>query len=628
MPTLVSPAGVPSNEAAGAKPSGLVGRYFASLFQLTRTEASWNRATILALFGLVLLWAWRVYSTWATWGDLSIDSGREMYVPAVLAQGKMLYRDVWFLYTPAAPYFNSLLFRWFGLRLEVLYWAGSLAALGCAVLLFVVGKRLCSWWMGWAAGAVVLLQSFHAWHFCFPLPYSFSSVYGSLTACFFLWFALRACSSSHWGWMFAAGTAAAVAALLKLEFGAACYLALALLIAARTICEQSWKRAAVDIAMALPGVCLCAVVAAWMISINGVSFITQENLMSWPTSFFMKTYGKIWLEKSGFAVTPAALGQSLLRSVFFVGLILETYWLAVWRRFNRRSICVGVALFAALLAYFGLALHWRLLSLFGAIFFPLDMVLYVGIAAVLAAGYFWNTRASQDSEQGQPVILLLAFSVVLGLRILLRDTPGGYAIYYNGPAILAFLLLARPLIPRAGRSPRSIVRVEALICLGCLAVVAIYSVRYTTDPAGLVPLVTKHGTIRVPNQVAENYSAAIRFLTEHASRGEAVLSVPEDTSLYFLAGVQCPTRVFPFTPGVIAPGKMSEEVISEIDGHNVRYLLWSNRTFPDYGAPNFGADFDQPIGAYLTSHYHRVGPLVPHSDIGWQVSFTLWERNR
>jgi hypothetical protein len=184
------------------------------------------------------------------------------------------------------------------------------------------------------------------------------------------------------------------------------------------------------------------------------------------------------------------------------------------------------------------------------------------------------------------------------------------------------------LIPRAGRSARSILRMEALICLTCLAVVAIYSVRYTADPVDLVSLVTNRGTIRVPKQIAENYSAAIRFMSEHASRGELVLSVPEDTSLYFLSGVPCPTRVFAFTPGILAPGKMTDEVIAAMDRQNIRYLLWSNRTFPDYGVPNFGTDFDRPLGDYLTSHYHRIGPLVPHSDLSWQVSFTLWERNR
>jgi hypothetical protein len=51
-------------------------------------------------------------------GELSIDCGREMYDPSALASGKTLYVDVWYPYTPAAPYLNALLFRLFGIRLE------------------------------------------------------------------------------------------------------------------------------------------------------------------------------------------------------------------------------------------------------------------------------------------------------------------------------------------------------------------------------------------------------------------------------------------------------------------------------------------------------------------------------
>ena len=54
----------------------------------------------------------------------------------LLAEGKTLYRDVWFMYGPASPYFNSYLFRVFGIHLNVLYWAGSLGALGSAIFLY------------------------------------------------------------------------------------------------------------------------------------------------------------------------------------------------------------------------------------------------------------------------------------------------------------------------------------------------------------------------------------------------------------------------------------------------------------------------------------------------------------
>jgi hypothetical protein len=91
-----------------------------------------------------------------------------MYLPSVLAEGKVLYRDVWFNFGPASPYFNSWLFRLFGVHLNVLYWAGSLSALASAILLCLCGMRLSSAIAGWTAGAVLLFEAFH------PTLFSFS----------------------------------------------------------------------------------------------------------------------------------------------------------------------------------------------------------------------------------------------------------------------------------------------------------------------------------------------------------------------------------------------------------------------------------------------------------------------
>jgi hypothetical protein len=126
--------------------------------------------------------------------------------------------------------------------------------------------------------------------------------------------------------------------------------------------------------------------------------------------------------------------------------------------------------------------------------------------------------------------------------------------------------------------------------------------------------------------MADNYEAGIRLMKEKAALGQSVLSVPEDTSLYFLSNTYCPTRVFSFSPGSLAPGKMIDEVIEEIEHHNVQYLLWSNRTFPDFGTPVFAKDFDQPLGDYLKSHYRPVGPLLANKENERKWSAVLWER--
>jgi len=629
-PIEPSPTEPSQTEAAPPVPASLATRlrsalesYFARLTEITQTEIPWDSTTYLALASLILLWAVRMYTTYGTWGNLSIDSGREMYVPAVLAQGKMLYRDVFYIYGPLSPYVNAALFRVFGIRLEVLYWAGSLAALGSAIFLFLVGKRFSSRLFGWTAGAVVLLQAFHAWHFSFPLPYSFASVYGCLIACLFLWCAVQAPFSKNPLWIFAAASCAALALLSKIEIGVACYAALCLVVVATAIVQRSWRVVATSFVAAIQGLVGCALVTRWMISIAGASFITQENIMSWPTHYFMRTYGKVWLEKTGFSLSPTAFGQAAERSLFFVGFVALVYLTFRLKHVDAKSVSLRLGLLVALIAY-GKLLGFDALGLLAGGLFPRDMVLYVCIGTIGALWSFWR----RPSPVTAILPILLGFSGLLAARLLLKMVPGGYPIYYNGPAVLGFLILLRPLVPRRDQPRRIILRSELLLAMGCVAVAAFTAVRVTADRSDLVQLTTKRGSILVPSQVAANYKAAIAFIEEKNRHGELVLSVPEDISLYFLSGQNSPTRVYVFSPGTVVPGKMADEAIEEIEKQPVRYLLWSNRTFDDYGTPIFGKDFDQEMGAYLTSHYREVGPLVPHSDLDWETKFTVWERKQ
>jgi hypothetical protein len=570
---------------------------------------------------LVALWAARLYFTWAAWGNLTIDSGHEMYVPWVLSEGKMLYRDTWFMYGPVAPYFNSALFRLFGAQLNVLYWAGSLAALGSAIFLYLAGMRLSSWIAGWAAGAVVLIQAFQPSLFCFPLPYSFSAVYGCLTACIFVWLISRASSSSSWGWILAAGLTAATALLIKLEFGVACYLTLLILIAARAYQRRSWKPVRRDLLLILPGVITCVLVIRWMFSIAGVDFILQENIASWPTAYFMKTYGKVWLAVTGFSLTgPAFLGAAL-RTVLLLGVLQGLPAILFWKHSPRRLSIIRVALAGATLAYVAATVPWNEILL--SVFFPKDMVLYVTISVIAAWFYFYRQPVS---SQGLAFALLLTFSALLAFRILLNNLPTGYPIYYNAPVILSFFLLVRPLLSRIQDSRGSILKTEMAFCLLIVSAVFVNVASVNSFSKNYVPLVTERGTIRTSPRLARNYRAAIAFIKEKQALGQSVLSVPEDTSLYFLSGTYCPVRVYEFTPGVVAPGRMTEELISGLERNPPRYLLWSNRTYFEYGAPRFGVDFDRTLGSYFTSHYRQGRFLLPDDVQYYAWNASIWER--
>jgi hypothetical protein len=553
-------------------------------------------------------------------------------VPALLSEGKILYRDVWFSYGPLAPYFNSYLFHLFGIHLNVLYWAGSLSALGSAIFLFLSGMRLSSRLVGWTAGAVVLLEAFHPTLFCFPLPYGFPAVYGCLIGCFFLWLVISASTSLEWLWMLGAGLAAAAALLTKLEYGMACYGTLALLVAVRIFLRRSWRLLAKDVAAILPGVVVCGLVIRWMVSIAGADFITHDNFMSWPTSYFMKVYGEAWLARTGFTVTREAFHEAMYRAVPFTTALLVAACLTAWKRSDTRSMFLKWLLVSVVIAYFVNDVYlnfllpgWLELTL-STIFFPPDMVLYVALAALMAWFYFLCQNVS-FARRNPAFPLLLSFSSLLAFRILMKMSPSGYPIYYNGPVVLSFLLLMCLVVPRSGRSRRFVFAGELVICLGCLIPVYLHATAFDRGTKTFVPLTTERGTVRVSKHLAENYTAAIKFMKQKAALGQSVLLVPEDTSLYFLSGTYAPTRVFLFTPGVLVPGKMTDSVIQEIERKHVNYLLWSNRIFPEYGVPIFGKDFDVTFGDYLKSHYRPVSRLIPNTGTYWDWTAVVWERN-
>ncbi len=82
--------------------------------------------------------------TWAHWGDIQMDCGRELYVPVQILRGKLLYRDLWYPYGPLAPYVEALLVGVFGQHLNAFYLFGIAIAIGCSLLSFEIGSMLAS----------------------------------------------------------------------------------------------------------------------------------------------------------------------------------------------------------------------------------------------------------------------------------------------------------------------------------------------------------------------------------------------------------------------------------------------------------------------------------------------------
>ena len=120
------------------------------------------------------------YSFYGSWIWLAYDVGREILVPAKLAQGDMLYRDIIYWYGPVSAYINSIFIRLFGLKVDVLNYVGLLLTLLSALSIYLLVYKLVDYFWAIYAGILFVAHSLIApVGFSYVMPYSYAVSYGS-----------------------------------------------------------------------------------------------------------------------------------------------------------------------------------------------------------------------------------------------------------------------------------------------------------------------------------------------------------------------------------------------------------------------------------------------------------------
>jgi len=122
---------------------------------------------------------------WMKWGDLMVDYGSQVYLPWQIAEGKVLYRDIHYLFGPLSSHVHALLFSIFGPGIQVLVVFNLLLAGVLAGLLFVMFRRsadaLTATLCGISFVVVFALGQYRgSGNFNFAAPYNYELTHGVL----------------------------------------------------------------------------------------------------------------------------------------------------------------------------------------------------------------------------------------------------------------------------------------------------------------------------------------------------------------------------------------------------------------------------------------------------------------
>ncbi len=99
------------------------------------------KSDIGIILAIVVIFSAFMCNCYLSQGLLSIDTGREFYIPQQMLNGEVLYKDIYNIYGALSYQINAILFAIFGVKITTLYWAGILNSLAIVITIFLLAKE-------------------------------------------------------------------------------------------------------------------------------------------------------------------------------------------------------------------------------------------------------------------------------------------------------------------------------------------------------------------------------------------------------------------------------------------------------------------------------------------------------
>ena len=124
--------------------------------------------------------------SWRKWPDPLIDFGQQLYVPWRLSRGAILYHDVSYVYGCLSVCYHALLFRIFGVSLNVLLASNFLLLLFLLAAVYGRFRKSSDGWTATVIGLALTVLAFGQFldvgNYNYVCPYSHEEFHGIVLA--------------------------------------------------------------------------------------------------------------------------------------------------------------------------------------------------------------------------------------------------------------------------------------------------------------------------------------------------------------------------------------------------------------------------------------------------------------
>ncbi len=573
---------------------------FDSLNRAHWTVEDWKAVFVIASLFVVML-----LGSWQRWTQPIIDHGREMNLPARVAAGEQLYVDVQFLYGPFTPYLNSLLYRIFGVRLGVLHVAGGISAWIILVSIYWLSRQLMSVWEAALTTCLVVVLCAIKYSANYISPYAYAALYGLVFSITSLAMTVRYWRDDNPRWLLVSGVLAGFAVISKWELAltALAAAAVAMLLrslASRTLMFQDALRFLAPVLLipgATLGLLLMRVPWRTLVEDNHIFFTAMPPQLVYFNQYISGIVGlpkSLWYTLSGLGMFSLWVGV-----IVMVGSIVARRRGADWWRLALTGFVLtlsGLIFWILVRAIFRIPGNATLITAM-----PLVLPCVIGFLSIRA----WERRGGLSKEMG--VLLLLAvFAFVSILRVIFKvSVTGPYVPFYLPVVVVVATFLLFSVLPAVIASLgelREGVRKAAIAVIFVLVIgIGAGSIR-RFQLSNTFEVSAPRGAFKTEPKIGKPLADAINYVRENSPIGSAVLTLPQATSINYLA-----ERAYPYREEIVHPGFVTDdEAIRRLESRDVPLVLVVNLLTPEFRDRVFGVDYNPGLWRWINDNYQLV----------------------
>ena len=563
-------------------------------------------ASLLACTTALLLAAlFMLKLSWFKWPDVLVDFGRELYVPWMLTEGKVLYHDIIYFNGPLSPYWNSIWFSLFGPGLSTLVKVNLAIIAVLTFLIFRFLQKIASPCTAYIACLVFIFifafgQYVPIGNYNYVCPYSHEATHGMLLS----WMVL-VCLATHMhsnrpGWLAGAGFALGLVFLTKPEFFLSSAAAVIGALGLWVWLERPAKNRTAKSLFAFFAALLIPPTACFLFLSTQLPWTTAAvgTLGGWWYVWDDRIVALAFYRKGLGLDAPAANALVMFKQAgIVIAMLTSSAALSILIRNRKLSMITAIVVAMVVLAigwYFRSSWHWSGWSR--------SLPLFTGIAIILMS-WALATRRRRDIAIA---LILGIFSLVLLSKMMLNTRFSHYGFVLAMPATLFIVTVLLTWIPSIIRKYNGQPLIFYTVVFTLLALTVTWHVDRSSKFYAFKNVAVGQKSDRfLADWRGDAVNLALNWLKSNTVVKETLAVMPEGIMINFLARRENSTPITNLMPPeMIMFGE--EKILQSLRNSPPDYIALVHKDTTEYGYRFFGRHYGKETATWIARNYNPV----------------------